>query len=1112
MTDYLLVPVCVESLFVARKKPNDKTPDTVSRLGQSSKLALGPGVHLHWFLPAALTKGLVDPNDTATFPKVPNRWLVTRRNQTGKVAQWVVESDYIHPEGQGEDCVAYPLKRKTDKSPVLFRRVGRKLGLDEWQKNQTAKPGKNPQAEYLDKLTAIGYGVPAFAAFYPNCYSVFGFHDEEPADSCPEYTVLGWYSDPADDFLGKYLHQIPDGQPVADALRQGLNWETPGNGPFPNRMFCYGAVSKSVQSLGVEAKKIAVANNDVDAISTFLAAEIAGGQNPQKALIEEQLEFLSIQPNLANDRLDLDAKFAENWHQRGFNAVFGGLRWILQPEIEPNEAEKPQPRQGLPLEFAQQLTRINLQQQEYDRGLQELLDMQQEFASDLNLAIQRVFSSGKNIRDNAEAARVERLTREQNQLRDAKANAIQQVKEKLDQWCDELKQAITRHNQKEDARHYALKQIPSARYWQPREPVVLFANTAKLALLDELDKKLECRVIQCDGSTPISCEPALKTGKSAGNLPAPEGPQPHLIFLEWRVSFSPTRAESDRPAAAFAAGQDYPENFMAGKIGLGKKKGKLIQQKKTGKAVANITEAQPMYFGSSILSAHAHEQLRQRISKGLQALADKEKSKELLFGPMQNAATGVWQEYLAPLKPPLEDGEAFQAWLGKNITTLCEGYAARLKLDPKAISPEPILSILNGLKALQNRKFLSQALTGFNDMLIQKQGGQLSNAGLFNAGQTPDNFSPIRAGVLKFRQLNLVDTFGRTTELPFDEIIACEDLRDDENIPRQVTLPPRLIQAARLNFRWLAAGSGFQQSNEMNSHPATHPICGWLLPNFLENSLLVYDQAGVALGALLTVPTTRWRATPGSKTARPEDIQNVHLRKVVVSLASSGNDSLDDFLSSLGNILENIAPQHSSGEVETPLLMGQPLAVARASLKLEIFGNPAAPSGADRQKPRKHAFGSVRFPIQLGDDEELDDGLVGCWLEDEKGTLRPPFCPAPTDIQLAVNDPRQTVTLLLDPHGKVHAASEILPVKAIDIPPEQYSDLLDRLELIFLAAPIITSPNGLNLPLTADSSYRWAWRESQDAGWKELSAPAAGDAKAAPQEIREVWLKLAKGE
>src|SRR5688572_10066624 len=50
---------------------------------QDRGLQLRAGVHLHWALPDALTKGTNTTEETTaarklTFPAVPNRWLVTR--------------------------------------------------------------------------------------------------------------------------------------------------------------------------------------------------------------------------------------------------------------------------------------------------------------------------------------------------------------------------------------------------------------------------------------------------------------------------------------------------------------------------------------------------------------------------------------------------------------------------------------------------------------------------------------------------------------------------------------------------------------------------------------------------------------------------------------------------------------------------------------------------------------------------------------------------------------------------------------------------------------------------------------------------------------------------
>ena len=62
--------------------------ELIARPFQDRGLQLKKGVHLHWALPQALTRGAIGEDGT-TFPAVPNRWLVTRSRRL--------------PAGNGED-------------------------------------------------------------------------------------------------------------------------------------------------------------------------------------------------------------------------------------------------------------------------------------------------------------------------------------------------------------------------------------------------------------------------------------------------------------------------------------------------------------------------------------------------------------------------------------------------------------------------------------------------------------------------------------------------------------------------------------------------------------------------------------------------------------------------------------------------------------------------------------------------------------------------------------------------------------------------------------------------------------------------------------------------
>jgi len=122
-------------------------------------------------------------------------------------------------------------------------------------------------------------------------------------------------------------------------------------------------------------------------------------------------------------------------------------------------------------------------------------------------------------------------------------------------------------------------------------------------------------------------------------------------------------------------------------------------------------------------------------------------------------------------------------------------------------------------------------------------------------GVSPDPhapFMPIRSGGLRLMTLRLVDLFGRFTDLTPEDVVTALPME----VPGHgdwVRLPPRLAQPARWNFRFLQAtqdatpGAG---PTESQSHGASSPVHGWIIPNLLDQSLDFFDPHGGRLGAL----------------------------------------------------------------------------------------------------------------------------------------------------------------------------------------------------------------------------------------------------------------------
>ena len=283
----------------------------------SAPVTLEPGFHLHWALPDALCRARKVDADTpgaVSYPRVPDRWLV-RKVWTGaggeQVKQWVVESNYLHPFWHQASGVAtsYPFPSDLEIESVVgqpFRYMGRAIPLEQFlEQNQAANT-------YLgDPLTAVGYGNPSFASFYPNCASVFGFCDRSASLPMPaglRYEVLGWYENSEHDFLRRAVMRGRRDRPTPPSKRlqveiaavlKELHWHS--DRPISNdrvRMVCQGRVDvpqggATAASAGGDELELTFGNSTAEALSAYLAqryARASGSERADPVQIEEQLE------------------------------------------------------------------------------------------------------------------------------------------------------------------------------------------------------------------------------------------------------------------------------------------------------------------------------------------------------------------------------------------------------------------------------------------------------------------------------------------------------------------------------------------------------------------------------------------------------------------------------------------------------------------------------------------------------------------------------------------------------------------------------------------------------------------------------------------------------
>lgn len=1159
--------------------------EVVSQPFQNQNLHLAAGIHLHWALPDALTKG-TQTNGHTSFPAVPNRWLVTRsqnqRDEPGEARwtvkkQWIVESDYIYPEGEGESAGAVAIPQTIDAANGRYhpyRYLARAMTLDVWRE----KEEKNELAEYWpdlmsEPLTAVGHGEVTFAAFYPNCHSVFGLYDDDPdvlAGGSPDdlrYDVIGWYSDANQDILQMMLESAESSNEVSDGLaaatllavlQDELQWTfTSEEGdPDPEQTVFFAQLTftpgDDVDNLAMaEAETtVAVGNTGTEALSAYLAQTI---EPAYKGILEDQLEALQLAGRLEHRQLDIGAKFREARHEKAFSAVAAGTVWAVTQEGSVAAASATttsgQTQVTLPEDIAHDLNHVNILQTSYDAALQEIESMREQLFADWYKYMICAYPPDHARDDYPDIDEVKYFIEQQclaplhakvlatgtlllatdattGNVSAASADASSASTAIAGQLADAINgllSAVAEYNSTPEVVNanavYVLRTQTADWYWQPNEPVLLLTGDAATASLRHGkdgrlndDDLLDCTPLALADTIPNSfAELRTKISELAPDDPADAiaystwTQQPwNPIFLEWEVAVNPLGNLSNLASES----GDYDAEFVNDNYTLAENAPDLAVQSEK----AEVMVAASLYSGCSLLTDYACSHLTAYIEDYLTAAG------YLVDGTLQ------------PYEPSAMTAE-----------------------EP---AQDPVYTVWRAYEQLQELPVLSQALSGFNDALLQhRQTLQIRideplgfaayraftddvrhGVNTYNrrAPEPLNDFMPIRSGVMKINRLRLVDSFGQVKELDIGDVMTTEQMTTGTD--NAVALAPRLVQPARLDFRWLAADNG---AMEMNSHPATTPVCGWLMPNNLDDSLLVYDKDGVLLGTINQ--RSAWVPPPGHE--QPLAIHNDYLARVVAYLTDDARDQdehedfIGNFIAVLDSALENSDPENFAQHQDLALLMGRPIAVVRASLNLEVQGMVAINQSwnafrhdMNRTTRERDDFTHVRLPFRLGEYAQFNDGLIGYWREGADGLTETFYAPQSNEIdhagiqthadypdgslvmQQALDDAPQTFTLLVDPRGVVHATTGITPVKGLRIPPDQYVDALQAIEVTFLSTPILTDliltdEDTINLPLPNETGYSWSWVDAAGHD-RAIGTPTIEATFAATQEIREGWLKL----
>ena len=1154
-------------------------------LFQPSSSPLEQGIHLHWALPDALTHGASNAaNGRIGFPDAPSRWIVVRiaschpkdAAPKASIAAWVVESDHLWDKWSGESMKdaagrnassrAIPIEPKPMARPNrAYLAMGRVFPYETWTDSRNGL--------YMSRHTAVGYGTETYAAAYLHSQNVFGFHDTledlklqefPPADTSVSYMVAGWYNGGGDPLKTIAYPQDATNAQKRAAIAQAYKWTFDGgdDGPVPAATICNGLLygirwdpkgTHYISERVPHPVTLAIGNTTVEALSALVASDA----DTESAHVDVETTLNAFQLGLLANLGQPGgmADLEDTLHRTGFAGIQSGKMWTLvgpQPtDVGSQDLLDAAAASGatLPKPIATRLHCLNMAQRDVDRALEEL-DARRSllFADWIRYAVLRHDMPYENPTGISWEQAYQYLVA-----------AIEPVKAAFDALCPLVKR---RNHHKRKLRRVlrkkslSLRAARGPRYWQPREPVVLLSgddlhppqryggdgrfDPAAGTLACRLSTSIVKSMTMADGkvvsaadlpglppspNASYATELAALTGEAffldpnqaallaararpkgaadsaapiGGVMPSPVGvhqwEHPWIpILLQWRVSYHPLLPVGDGDHAVAA----YPDGFVKTNYVLDADDIDLVPRQPTPVTFP----VYQTYSGMIVLSRNVEIDLRAQIKEYLKHYPDP-------GSDLEKIANG----------PPLS--AMAQSLSGFNQSLLMRGQTLQLMVS------DPLALRLDGyMRANFVNNDLAGAIADANDLAPVPFGC----------------YNPIRGGYMTVDGLRVIDAFGQVIDVTDLRVVRASALvphDEKEDAPtRLIALGPRLAQPARLMFRWISATDDLV---ELNSHPATSPVCGWVLFNHVDQSLMVYDAAGNAAGSL-NVQGDIWRPAPGPA---PAPITNAHLAGFVDAITNraDGADFLDDLLKAIDATATSVTPLGYKQDPGLAVLIGRPLALVRATLNLEVQGLPAANqsweafaravNAGDANTRDTAAFAGVNIPVRLGDLSRVDDGLIGYFVEDQAGTTYRTFYAAASThtshgvvppeadrltVKAAPDAQPATLTMLVDPRAPVHATTGMLPGKRIEIPPEMYTAALNRMAVTFLTAPVLTLPDAFAIPLPSEPGYDWSWLappEKDGGAWVERRDLIAPNPKTsvvtAPQELHDGWLKLSK--
>ncbi|RAJ83685.1 hypothetical protein CLV59_103657 [Chitinophaga dinghuensis] len=1069
-------------------------------------------------------------------------------------------------------------------------------------------------------LTAVAPGNVDSSGYIYNNLGIFSFHDDltdAPSQTTLSYFVCGWYSNAGSEIIK--VNGFTGGTTIGDVLASlnwtianndapgaidstfytgmsfGLNWDnTSGSSvPLPDELEANNYA---------EHMRVTIANNSIDAFSTLIGTQLQGAEyrNVVELLRAFQYDMLP-QMNEPDGAAAVKERIRNEW----FNSKFGGTRW----EIVPDSNNSGQQQDGTLTDTEKTwLSQLNINQRQLDKALEKLYSLQFNLNAAwwkygyMNAVSQQMANNNTGITADQIKPHLDPTTSdgELRKVLDQLAvvnGLLSTVPQPATDPGLSPEDAYNLGVQRFAVNHVGtgkiLKSVNMPRYWLAANPSVLVSGVAPDPLADP-DTSIEIRL----SSHLIN---SIKLGGHQFNLQ-------DLTFMMPALSNM-----SAVPAAIQPLYQEFflldPANagLLAGKAGISSDEAKQEMSSHNSSVYTQgvlpdilldmwMQKWNPMYIEYEIKYLPVPFEYK-----------------------VQNTTYRNWTfngtDY--DMKANLQGLNAGSSVKGRSLLSPHAQFTfgARLKafIDQYGDQGGPFSDIYNQINDIDKWRFLTQELVDFNEYLLQRDkrayrrpsfetfsynSATLTFAKVIGYPDTTSNppydtpsygqgavnsfpdvkiggvsdfpFHAIRSGQCYFYQLTVFDKFGRILELIMpqgagvhnynsypmvvDDALAVNNkLSADSSVESPWQLPPRLLQPSRLNMEWVDYKN---DTAVLNLAADVNPVCGWILSNHLDKSVMVFLPDGTNAGEI-ALRQNGQTAVPSYIAPPHNDISSVdqitaassHLGAFISAMLTKTADEFRVFINAIDATLWTTDPLGNRTDQNLSLLIGRPLALARASLQFELDGLPItscdwpAPVSAAPVDPNIPDFTTSPFSIRLGDQGSPADGVIGYFEDQQYDQFNCVVAPEESQsyvkqigplqqadgnyLQLAFNSPVKYITLLVDPRASIHAFTGILPIKELIVPTQFVDTPLSSMEVTFTVGPLLTrlGPNkdaqtvtvlaiGINHLPIAENNGVWSWWEKSLAGgtsWQGYGlnvAPVNAQISLTPPVIREGLLQF----